>query len=198
MGEMDSFKNITQASFVVNIPKERVGVLIGEGGNVKNKLEQLLGVKLFVDSREGTVVINLSKPPGQGGDPTSLFKARDIITAIARGFPPEKAFKLAEDDYVLSVIDLTEYVGDNYNHLTRVKARIIGSMGKTRRIIEETCQVYVSVYGDTVSVIGGFSDVKAAEEAVKALADGAPHGAVYRMLNEHARLRKTGGLYPPR
>ncbi|MCS7137503.1 MAG: KH domain-containing protein, partial [Candidatus Caldarchaeum sp.] len=91
MGEMDSFKNITQASFVVNIPKERVGVLIGEGGNVKNKLEQLLGVKLFVDSREGTVVINLSKPPGQGGDPTSLFKARDIITAIARGFPPEKA-----------------------------------------------------------------------------------------------------------
>ncbi|MEM4186789.1 MAG: KH domain-containing protein, partial [Candidatus Caldarchaeum sp.] len=97
----------------------------------------------------------------------------------------------------LSVIDLTEYVGNNYNHLTRVKARVIGSQGKTRRIIEETCHVDVSIYGDTVAIIGEFDDVKAAEEAVVALVNGSPHGAVYRMLNDYARRRKTGGLYPP-
>ncbi|MEM2096349.1 MAG: KH domain-containing protein [Candidatus Caldarchaeum sp.] len=191
-------REITQASFVVNVPKERVGVLIGESGSVKTRLERELGVRLDINSSEGTVVINLAQPPGMGGDPTSLFKARDVITAIARGFTPEKAFKLFMDDYVLAVLDLTEYVGDNVNHLTRVKARIIGSMGKTRRIIEETCQVHVSVYGDTVGIIGRYSDVKAAEDAVRALIEGAPHGAVYRRLNEHARLRKTGGLYPPR
>ncbi|MEM2238068.1 MAG: KH domain-containing protein [Candidatus Caldarchaeum sp.] len=192
------FKGITHSSFVVNIPKERVGVLIGEDGSVKAQIERTLGVVLSVNSRDGTVVINLAKPVEEGGDPTSLFKARDIVTAIGRGFAPDKAFKLAEDGYYLSVIDLTEYVGNNFNHLTRVKARIIGSQGKTRRIIEETCHVDVSIYGDTVSIIGNYNDVRAAEEAVTALINGAPHGTVYRMVNDYARRRKTGGLYPPR
>ncbi len=191
------FRGVTQSSFVINISKERIGVLIGEGGMVKKKIEELLGVSLQVDSREGTVIVNLAKPVEQGGDPASLFKARDIVTAIGRGFAPEKALKLAEDGLVLSVIDLTDYVGNNYNHLTRVKGRIIGSQGKTRRIIEESCHVDVAVYGDTVSIIGSYNDVKAAEEAVTALINGAPHGAVYRIVNEYARRRKTGGLYPP-
>lgn len=197
MGER-GFRGITESSFVVNIPKERIGVLIGEGGSVKSEIEKSLGVKLAVDSREGTVVISLAKPVTEGGDPASLFKARDIVTAIGRGFSPEKALKLETDGYALSVIDLTDHVGNNINHLTRVKARIIGSQGKTRRIIEETCHVDVSVYGDTVAIIGQFEDVHAAEEAVLTLVRGAPHGAVYRMVNEYARRRKTGGLYPPR
>jgi rRNA processing protein Krr1/Pno1 len=33
-----------------------------------------------------TVVINLAKPAEQGGDPSSLFKARDVITAVAGAF----------------------------------------------------------------------------------------------------------------
>ncbi|MCS7110101.1 MAG: KH domain-containing protein [Candidatus Caldarchaeum sp.] len=198
MAEGPTFSRITQSSFVVNIPRERIGVLIGEGGSVKSEIERSLGVVLDIDSREGTVVINLAKPVSEGGDPTALFKARDIVTAVGRGFPPEKALKLARDGYSLSVVELTDYVGNNVSHLTRVKARIIGSQGKTRKIIEEACHVDVSVYGDTVSIIGEYEDVRAAEEAVMTLVKGAPHGAVYRMVNEYARRRKTGGLYPPR
>ena len=190
-------KWFTQTTFVVNMPEERVGVLIGEGGRVKREIERLLNVVLDVDSREGTVVINLAKPVEQGGDPSSLFKARDVITAVARGFSPEKALKLAGDEYVLMVVDLTDYVGRNPNHLKRVKARIIGSEGRARRIVEENCHVDISVYGDTVSIIGRFEDVKAAEEAIISLVKGAPHGAVYKMVYDYARRRKTGGLHPP-
>ena len=190
-------KGFTQSTFVVNMPEERVGVLIGEGGRVKREIERLLNVVLDVDSREGTVVINLAKPVEQGGDPSSLFKARDVITAVARGFSPEKALKLAGDEYVLMVVDLTDYVGRNPNHLKRVKARIIGSEGRARRIVEENCHVDISVYGDTVSIIGRFEDVKAAEEAIISFVKGAPHGAVYKMVYDYARRRKTGGLYPP-
>jgi ribosomal RNA assembly protein len=191
------FRGFTQSTFVVNVPEERIGVLIGEGGRVKREIERLLNVVLDVDSREGTVVINLAKPAEQGGDPSSLFKARDVITAVARGFSPEKALKLAGDEYALMVIDLTEYVGRNPNHLKRVKARIIGSEGRARRIVEENCHVDISVYGDTVSIIGRFEDVKAAGEAIISLIKGAPHGAVYKMVYDYARRRKTGGLYPP-
>jgi ribosomal RNA assembly protein len=74
--------------------------------------------------------------------------------------------------------------------------RLIGREGRTRRIIEETTNTYVSIYGDTVAIIGEEEDVRAAEEAVIDLINGAPHSAVYKKLNEYARLRKLGGLRP--
>ncbi len=184
--------------FAVNIPRERVGVLIGPGGSVKKKIEETLGVRLKIDSNMGSVVIELAKPVEEGGDPVALFKARDIVRAIGRGFSPERAFKLFEDGIILSIIDITDYVKKNRNNLIRVRARLIGREGRTRKIIEETTHTYLSIYGDTVAIIGEEEDVKAAEEAVISIIEGAPHSSVYRMLDSYARRRKLGGLRPSR
>jgi len=184
------------AFFAVNIPRERVGVLIGPKGSVKKKIEDELGVKLTIDSESGSVKIELKRPPEEGGDPVALFKARDVVAAIGRGFSPERAFKLFEDGVILSIIDITDYVKPSRNNLVRVRARLIGSGGKTRRIMEETTHTYISIYGDTVAIIGSEEDVRAAEEAVISIINGAPHAQVYRKLNEYARMRKLGGLRP--
>ncbi|MCS7132937.1 MAG: KH domain-containing protein, partial [Aigarchaeota archaeon] len=124
--------------FMVTIPRERVGVLIGPQGSVKRRIEETLGVKLTIDSAEGSVRIELAKPPEEGGDPIALFKARDVVQAIGRGFSPEKAYRLFEEGAVLSIIDITEYVKPSRNNLVRVRARLIGRDGATRRLIEET------------------------------------------------------------
>ena len=182
--------------FMLNIPRERVGVLIGPQGSVKRRIEEALGVKLLIDSGSGAVRIELVKRPEEGGDPVALFKARDVVQAIGRGFSPERAFRLFEDGMILSVIDISDYIKPTRNNLVRVRARLIGREGRTRRIIEETTHTHVSIYGDTVSIIGEVEDVKAAEEAVIDLINGAPHSAIYKKLNEYARLRKLGGLKP--
>jgi ribosomal RNA assembly protein len=163
---------------------------------VKKRIEEALGVVLEVDSGSGSVRIRLARRPEEGGDPVALFKARDVVQAIGRGFSPERAFRLFEDGVVLSVIDIADYVKPSRNNLVRVRARLIGREGRTRRIIEETTNTYVSIYGDTVAIIGEEEDVRAAEEAVIDLINGAPHSAVYKKLNEYARLRKLGGLRP--
>jgi len=182
--------------FMLNIPRERIGVLIGPQGSVKRRIEEALGVKLLIDSGSGAVRIELVKRPEEGGDPVALFKARDVVQAIGRGFSPERAFRLFEDGMILSVIDISDYIKPTRNNLVRVRARLIGREGRTRRIIEETTHTHVSIYGDTVSIIGEVEDVKAAEEAVIDLINGAPHSAIYKKLNEYARLRKLGGLKP--
>ncbi|RLG03851.1 MAG: RNA-processing protein [Thaumarchaeota archaeon] len=181
---------------MLNIPRERIGVLIGPQGSVKRRIEEALGVKLLIDSGSGAVRIELVKRPEEGGDPVALFKARDVVQAIGRGFSPERAFRLFEDGMILSVIDISDYIKPTRNNLVRVRARLIGREGRTRRIIEETTHTHVSIYGDTVSIIGEVEDVKAAEEAVIDLINGAPHSAIYKKLNEYARLRKLGGLKP--
>ncbi|MEN2974529.1 MAG: KH domain-containing protein [Candidatus Caldarchaeales archaeon] len=177
--------------FIVNIPQERIGVLIGQKGSVKKTIEERLNVKLEIDSLSGSVKIELDRSAGGIGDPISLFKAKDIVEAIGRGFSPEKAFRLFSENGILSIINIDDYVKHSRSNLIRIRARLIGQEGKTRRIVEETTDTYISIYGDTVAIIGeSEEDVRSAEEAIISLIRGAPHTSVYRFLNNYARTRK--------
>jgi len=164
----------------VKIPKERIGVLIGPDGKTKREIEENLNVKLEVDSETGDVTINLNE---DSTDPSQLFKARDIVLAIGRGFSPQRAFRLLHDeDMMLTIIDLREIFGRSKSDIRRVKGRIIGKEGKTRRIIEECTEAYISVYGHTVSIIGGVEQSEIAREAISMLIKGNQHATVYRFL----------------
>jgi len=178
----------------LKIPKDRIGVLIGKRGEVKRRIERELKVKLTVD-KEGTVTIE-----NRGEDPLAAWIARNIVRAIARGMSPEKAMKLTSEDYTLELIDLSEYLRTP-KAIVRQKARIIGTKGKTRRYIEETTGTYVSVYGKSVAIIGGYEEVQVAREAVLMLIQGRPHSAVYRFLDRKARELKEKrmlSLWKPR
>ncbi|MFX0044852.1 MAG: pre-rRNA-processing protein PNO1, partial [Candidatus Hermodarchaeota archaeon] len=76
------------------------------------------------------------------------------------------------------------------NQLKRVAGRIIGESGRTRRVIERTTETKISVYGRTVSLIGFDPGLQYAHKAVDMLIAGAPHNAVYAML-ERARRQMS-------
>ena len=164
------------AQLLAKIPKERIGVLIGTNGNVKKHIEKTLRVKLEIDSETGDVVIT---PRKNLNDPSLLFKAKDVVMAIGRGFSPERAFRLLEsEDSVLEIIDLRGMIGKSESELIRVRGRIIGKNGRTREIIEEMSGASVSVYGHTVAIIGDFDQVNIAREAVNLLIRGCAHSTV--------------------
>jgi len=110
------------------------------------------------------------------------LKERDIIHAIGRGFSPERALRLSDEECVLDILDLTEYVGDSERALTRYKGRIIGKEGRTRKIIEELTGASISVYGKTISLIGTFNQNAIAREAVEMILRGSNHSTVYKFL----------------
>lgn len=164
----------------MKIPLERAGVLIGNKGSTKAEIEKGTGTTISVDGRTGEVIIEES---AGAKDPSGILKARDLINAIARGFSPERAFRLFSDGQMLEIIDLKDLFGDSRNQLIRIKGRVIGEKGKTRRIIESLTDVYVSVYGHTVALIGDYEEVRVAKEAIEMLLKGMQHGTVYRFLN---------------
>jgi ribosomal RNA assembly protein len=168
-----------QSGFV-RIPKERVGVLVGPEGKIKAYIENKLNVTLQVDSEAGDVTIFLGE---KAEDPSVLFKARDVVSAIGRGFAPEHAFRMIRDeDTVLDVIDLREIFGRSESDIKRVKGRIIGMEGKTRKLIEELSGADVVVYGHTVGIIGTFEQANIGRTAVQMLIDGCQHHSVYKYL----------------
>ena len=179
---------MASASAFIKIPRERIGALIGPDGRVKERIEKQLSVDLSISSKTGDVSISLN-PTAQ--DPSVLFRAKEVITAIGRGFSPEHAFRLLnEEDTVLEVIDLREIVGKSQSDQKRLKGRVIGKEGKTRRIIEELTEANVSVYGHTISVIGEMDEAEVARKAIWMLIKGSQHRTVYRFLHKKRRELK--------
>jgi ribosomal RNA assembly protein len=182
--EITYFAEGEQEEFV-RIPKERIAVLIGKKGQTKKEIEQRTGTRIEVDSETGEVFITSTKDTN---DPLAVWKARDVVMAIGRGFSPERAFRLFNEGEILEIVNLTDVIiGNDKNALPRVRGRIIGRKGRTREIIEEMSGADISVYGKTVAVIGNPIQVEVAKTAVEKLAKGSPHGVVYKYLERRKK-----------
>ena len=179
---------MARASTFIKIPKERIGALIGPDGAIKKSIEEKLSVELEVDSETGDVNAVMGE---NVADPSMLFTAKDVVTAVGRGFSPEHAFRLIRDEEaVLDILDLRAVFGKSEADIKRVKGRIIGMNGKTRTIIEELTGTSVAVYGHTVGIIGTLEQAQVAREAIEMLIKGSMHATVYRFLHRKRRELK--------
>ncbi len=172
----------------VRIPKERVGVLIGKDGETKKTIERISQIHLEIDSEEGDVSFNEQ----EATDPLIPLKVEDIVRAIGRGFSPEHAFRLFGEDTELFIFDIYDYVGKKESHLIRVKSRIIGRDGKTKRVIEGLTGGILAIYGHTVAVIADFESMDIAKKAIDMLLSGSEHPTVYRYLEREMKKYHLG------
>lgn len=162
------------------IPKDRIAVVIGAAGKTKKDLERKGGVKLIVDSENNEVAIESTKDT----KPLDFLSTSNVIKAIGRGFSPENASLLFDDEYYFDQIDITDYVGKSDKALLNKKGRIIGKRGKSREEIERQTKTLISVYGKTVSMIGKAEDIRTARKCIEMLLEGARHATVYKFLDK--------------
>jgi ribosomal RNA assembly protein len=175
----------------IKIPVERIGIVIGKDGETLKKIMEATKTLITVNEIDGVIVIEPASPYTK---PIDLMKAQDIIKAIGYGFSPDKAFRLIDEDQILVVIDLKDYIKPSLNHLTRVKGRIIGEEGKVRKNIENMTDTYISIYDDYISIIGDYDGVNIAREAIMMLIEGRQHTTVYRYIDKAMRQVKRSRM----
>lgn len=160
----------------IKIPNSRIAVLIGKNGSVKRKIEKELGVKLSINEE-----VSIK------GDALNVMDAGNIVKAIGRGFAPEKALELLNENITFSIIELSK----DDKKLKRLKSRIIGEDGRARKNLENLTDTYISVFGKTVGVIGTYEDVKDLSEAIEMFIKGFSHRAIYAFLEKQRVKRKA-------
>jgi len=167
----------------IRVPRERLAVLIGKKGEIKKEISRLTKTKIKIDSKEGDVTI-------AGEDGLNVYNARQVIYAISRGFNPNRALELLNENIIFEVINISDYARNLKNDLRRLKARLIGRNGKAKKTIEYLANVNLSIYGKTISIIGKPENVDTARHAINNLLSGSRHGKVYAYLERQRNLLK--------
>ncbi|MBU4075254.1 MAG: KH domain-containing protein [Euryarchaeota archaeon] len=162
----------------IKIPLERIAVLVGPKGSIKEIIEEKTTARINIDSSTGNVEIMEAKDPIMG------LRAREIVHAIGRGFSPEKALKLLDDDLLMfETMDLSN-MARTEKDMQRLKGRIIGREGKSREVFEALTGARISVYGKTISLIGYPEQNAVARAGIDMLLKGSSHGPVYKFLEK--------------
>lgn len=164
---------------IVKIPISRVRMLLGEKDKTKNEIEKKAKVTLNV-SKDGEIEI-------LGEDMAEVYFVKNVVKAIGRGFSSKDALRLLKDGFELLVIDLKDYA-NSPNAMSRIKGRVIGEEGKVKLEIEDATGSWLSIYGNTVSIISKYDSMEYAKEAIMKILEGAPHTGVFIYL---AKARKN-------
>jgi len=173
------------------IPVDRVGVLIGHSGETKKDLENRFKIKLTIDSKSGEITIDEHEIE----DPLAVIQIENIIKAIGKGFSPKNAIILLDDNADFFAFDLHDYVGKKDIHIRRLKSRVIGREGKTKRVLEELTDSKISVYGHTVSIISDVMRMNILKKSVDMLLTGSKHATVYRFVETQMRELRRAEKY---
>ena len=145
----------------------------------KRKLEKKLAVK--ITNKGGILFVK--------GEAEQEYLAIQIIEAINLGFTTEKALLLTEEDFILEKINIKDLT--KRHDLERIRGRIIGTKGKTKKTIESLSDCFVSLHDNTVGIIGRAEDIEKAMQALTSIIQGSKQSKVYSSLERKRSKERT-------
>jgi len=139
----------------------------------KKKLEKELNVKLLIHGKEVEIE----------GEPEDEYVAEKVIEALEFGFPFSVALLIKEQDFMFEALNIKDYT--KRKDLEKIRARIIGTKGKTLRTLLELTKCHFEIKDNQVGIIGEPEYMRNSQEAMISLIHGAKHANVYSFLEKH-------------
>jgi len=172
----------------VPIPPHRMSPLKSSWSKIYPPLVEHLKLQVRMNVKSRAVELRTSKFTTDAG---ALQKGEDFVKAFALGFDVDDAIALLRlDDLYIETFEIKDVKTLQGEHLSRAIGRIAGKDGKTKFAIENTSRTRVVLADSKIHILGGFSNIRIAREAVVSLILGAPPGKVYGNLRTVASRMK--------
>ena len=146
----------------------------------KSQLEKKLNTKITLKGRQVTLT---SK------NPLEEYEASIIFDAMNFGFSAKKALLIKEQEMLFRIINIKHFT--RKKNLNEVRARIIGTKGKTKRTIENISNCHILIKDNEVGIIGNAEDIEEIITGVTNLIRGTKQSNTYRYLEKMNRRKKA-------
>jgi ribosomal RNA assembly protein len=175
---------------ILTIPSKRAVRLLKNKQRALKDIEAKARVKISITNES-----DIDKGIRVDGSPEGEWSAEQVLKAIDLGFDPKDALTLLNDEVYLEQIDLEQSMRGSASGVERQKARLIGTEGKAKRVLQELSEAKIAISdGPMLGILGGFDEVRAAKEAVLQILEGKPHAMVFSYLEGEARKREARRL----
>ena len=144
----------------------------------KDELEKKLDVKIDIEGKKVTIK----------GSPIDEYEASIVLDAINLGFSAKKALALKDESKIFRTLNIKNLT--RKKNLKEVRARIIGTEGRTKRTIENISGADIVIKENEIGVI---SDTESIEEVITAISNlvrGTKQSNTYRYLEKMNRNKK--------
>lgn len=148
----------------------------------KKELEDKLGVKIAV---KGTTV-SIS-----GKKEVDEYFAERVLLALDFPFLTEDALLLKSEIYMFEALKIKDFTWRK--DMKTIKGRLIGTKGKTLRVLENLSDSYIAVKNNSVAIIAPAETFELARQAVISLIQGSKQGNVYSYLEKHGKEKRKRG-----
>jgi len=143
-------------------------------GSNKAILEKKLNIKIILKGKEITIE----------GEAIDEYIAEKVLTALNFGFPFKTALLLKEEEnYEFEILNIKDFT--KRKDLERIRARIIGTKGRTLRTLTELTKCFFELKDNSIGIIGDVEYIKNAQTSLISLIHGTKQANVYAFLEKH-------------
>ncbi|EEB08706.1 RNA-binding protein Rbp28 [Schizosaccharomyces japonicus yFS275] len=172
----------------VPIPPHRMTPLRNVWHKLYPPLVEHLLLQVRMNTKSRAVELRESKATKDAG---ALQKGVDFVRAFALGFDIDDAIALLRlDDLYIDTFEIKDVKTLHGDHLSRAIGRIAGQAGKTKFAIENASRTRIVLADQKIHILGGYTNIRVAKDAVVSLILGTPPGKVYANLRNAAARAK--------
>ena len=143
----------------------------------KKELEQKLNVKISV---KGTTTIISGKSEDE-------YFAERVLLSMDFPFLFEDCLLLANENYMFEILNIKNYT--KRHDFEVIKSRLIGTKGKTLKLLENLSDCEIAVKDNNVAILGPVESFEDAKQAIISLIQGSKQGHVYGNLERSRKGR---------
>ncbi|KAI8850795.1 hypothetical protein BC829DRAFT_415739 [Chytridium lagenaria] len=169
-------------------PSHRMTPLKKNWMQIYTPLVDYLKLQVRMNVRRKAVEIRTCKETEDTG---AIQKGADFVKAFTLGFEIADAVALLRlDDLYIDTFETKDVKTLNGDNLSRAVGRMVGKDGRTKFAIENASRTRIVVADCKIHILGSFSNIKIARDAVVALILGASPGKGIQQASYHCSESK--------